>query len=241
MNGPGVSIESLAWDSEFFGFPVVRLVPGGERAIDEAVAQLRADGTRLAYLDLDLTEDTTKERALNLGARWVGTRVELVTRELDVARPDDVFLLGHHPDAEDLRALHELAIASGERSRFRIDPDITEQQFHRLYGLWIERGISGGPRDAVLIAREGGSISAMISIAMKDGVGVIGLFAVGAEYRGRGLGGRLLRGALGWSKQNGASSVRVATQADNVGALATYDASKFTIVHQTNTFHFWIR
>jgi len=240
MTAQDIAIEPLEWDSDFFGFPVARLTFHGKLTLDDAIAELRVAKTRRAYLDVDGDHTSLREKAEKLGGRFVGRRVELVTHQLDRLMPEGVEELSHNPDEADRRMVRSLALASGELSRFRIDPGITDQQFTALYDIWIENSMAEGHDQAVLVTRVAGTVGGMISISMKDGVGVIGLFAVHAAHRGRGLGSELLRGAVVWTAEHRGSAVQVTTQGENAGALAAYDSADFSIERISDTFHFWI-
>lgn len=240
MNDRKVAIDPLAWDSDFFGFPVARLGFHGELVLADAIIGLKVTNTRLAYLDVDADDTRMRLEAEKLGGRFVGRRVELITHQLDRLMPDGVEELSRNPDEADRRMVRALASASGELSRFRIDPGITDQQFTALYDIWIANSMAGRHNEAVLVNRVEGKVGGMISIAMKNDIGVIGLFAVDAAHRGRGLGRNLLQGAVAWAAQHGGSSVRVTTQGENAGALAAYEAADFDVERMSDTFHFWI-
>ena len=152
----------------------------------------------------------------------------------------DVEAIAREPSSADRAALFQLALASGKLSRFRIDPGFAPGRFEALYRAWIDNSISGRYADAVLVVRAGPRIVGMITLSAKDETGTIGLFAVDDDFRGRGLGGKLLRGALAWFAGRGCRQARVATQNANTGALAAYRATGFSIDRSANTYHFWI-
>lgn len=237
----GFSIRALDWDSTFFGLPVASL-DSGTMGLDEAVAGLRAGGFRLCYLQVDPGDLRLDAAARDCGGHLADRRVEL---EADVPAASSGTrtsweVLSRDPPIADRQALAELALASGERSRFRTDPRIPSGDFERLYRVWIDNSIDGSIADAVLVARESGQVAGMITVAARAGAGEIGLFAVDGRCRGRGLGRKLLQGALNWAADCGCVKLRVATQADNANALAAYCATGFAISRTVNVFHFWI-
>jgi dTDP-4-amino-4,6-dideoxy-D-galactose acyltransferase len=232
----------LPWDSDFFGFKVARLSEEDVRGdLDAAVALLRAQDVRLAYLDLAHGDAELRERAFAAGANFINQRT-LLGRGLGDA-PDGsaaVSPTGNLVAPEDEKRLVELAWASAEQSRFRLDPRLPPESWRRLYRTWMERSLSGEMADAVLIHRHEGRIGGMITVRRAEDAGEIGLFAVHGEARGRGIGSALLAGALGWFAGAGCREARVVTQGENSAALSAYRRAGFDQIRLTDVYHLWI-
>lgn len=237
---PMVTVTPLPWDSEFFGFPVARLLTGGASALAEAVGRLHDDGVRLAYLELDQEDSVAAREAIRLGGRLVDQRVELAANPRPAPGAADVEIIGTEVSQTDREALRQLAFASGEMSRFRTDPGIPAGRFEALYETWINNSIARRYADAVLVLRATSQIAGMITLASWNRVATIGLFAVDGRFRGRGLGRRLLEQAFAWAHDRDCVSLRVATQGDNAGALAAYRSVGFAVDRTADTYHFWI-
>ncbi len=69
----------------------------------------------------------------------------------------------------------------------------------------------------------------------------IGLLAVGAEYRGRGLGTALLQAVDEWAVGRGLSSVSVVTQLENEAACRLYERAGFRVDRIDQVCHFWLQ
>lgn len=237
-----ISAALLPWDSRFFGFPVARIeaVRAGEDGLRQILSELQSKGVRLAYWQADSEDEESRRAAERLGALLVNSRAEL-SREVRASEngpaPDSV---GPVVAEEDRARLHELALQSGEQSRFRLDPAIPEERWASLYRAWMDQSLAGARADAVLVRRLDGRIASMITVSVRASEGEIGLFGVAAEARGKGLGSALLADAVHWFSGNNCTRARVATQGENQVALAVYRRAGFRLQSLANVFHFWI-
>ena len=67
---PGAEVQLLAWDSEWLGFPVARLVVGADgsaTAVSTTVAQCRASGIKLLYLLVNPVDPMLQRQRRPLG------------------------------------------------------------------------------------------------------------------------------------------------------------------------------
>jgi ribosomal protein S18 acetylase RimI-like enzyme len=124
-------------------------------------------------------------------------------------------------------------------SRFYADGHFPEERCGALYAAWIEKRCADSI-EQVLVARDGGrAIGYMAYHENADGSGQLGLSAVAVEARGRGVGGRLVRGALIRLAARGRSPVRVVTQGRSVEALRTFEGVGFRTCCVEQWFHLW--
>ena len=79
----------------------------------------------------------------------------------------------------------------------------------------------------------------MVTVAVEGRAGRIGLIAVDAALRGRGLGGVLLRAAHQFMVRRGCDHALVTTQRDNVPACRLYEQAGYVIDTARNVYHFW--
>ena len=77
----------------------------------------------------------------------------------------------------------------------------------------------------------------LITLQAKAGIGSIGLIAVDAAFRGRGLGTALIRAALEWCAGRGCSIVEVVTQGRNLAATRLYESNGFAVSALANVWH----
>ena len=229
----------LEWDSEFFGFPVgeidLRQGCGDLAALRDEIA---SSGYRLCYV---LTHDADGDAtAAAIGATLVDRRT-LMQRSLDHRSVED------RRDSEedfasstDLARVRSLALQSAEFSRFRTDHRMPPDAWLRMYERWADNSMSGTMADAVLVARINGDVVGVLTVSSREDLGKIGLFAVDAAARGRGLGAALLARGAAWFARRGCQSVLVVTQGDNIGAQRVYERAGYVIAAVTNVDHLWL-
>ena len=235
---PPPSFEPLEWDSRHFGIPIARLSSATELLPANLEAAARA-GIRLAYWSCAPEETSLNDAAIRLGGVQVDSKC-IYERQLSFSGQVRAESGDDDPRLNDRDALVALALQSGELSRFRLDPFIPAGAWRRLYETWIIRSLNHEIANAVLIERAQDRPVAMITLACDGATGEIGLFAVDAGQRGRGVGRRLLERALAWFGNAGCERVRVSTQGANAGARRVYERSGFVLAEQTNVYHFWI-
>jgi ribosomal protein S18 acetylase RimI-like enzyme len=241
-------LTALEWDSQHFQFPVAR-IEGDAVAPDDLaglLVQARAAGVRLVYWNGPPEGGLPPELLARFDGALVDRKVTL-TRPLDGnppppgESPRGACLIRAWPRGLASDSLVRLAVAAGERSRFRVDPRFPPALFESLYVRWIQRSTNGEIADAVLAALEPHSQEplGLITVAGKAGVGHIGLLAVDGRARGCGLGSALLAAAHVFMVARGYSSASVVTQGDNEPALRLYDRAGYHIAVQSNVHHFW--
>jgi dTDP-4-amino-4,6-dideoxy-D-galactose acyltransferase len=155
--------------------------------------------------------------------------------------------------AADLPELRRIAAASHHDSRFYHDPHFDRGRCDELYATWIEKSCAD-PSGIVLVAEAAaapggaqGAAAAGAALAAgyitatlaPGGEGRIGLFAVGPEGQGRGVGGELIAAALAWFAGRGAEPVSVVTQGRNVRAQRIYQKAGFLTRAVELWFHRW--
>lgn len=232
----------LAWDTDFFGFKVARLDPGklAPDGLEPALARLAVQGVRLAYLAVPPGDAAMNETARACGGFLVNQRAEL-SHDLAALDSNTECVAIKRPIAPaDEARLIELAWASAEQSRFRLDQRLPQDAWRRLYEIWMRRSLAGELADAVLTHRSEGRIVGMITLSASGRRGEIGLFAVDGSVRGQGIGSRLLGGALNWFRSERCTNAHVVTQGENEAALAIYRHAGFRLARLLNVYHIWI-
>jgi ribosomal protein S18 acetylase RimI-like enzyme len=237
------ALVPLAWDTAQFGFPVARLaVPGDDAgAALGALEEARRRGTALVYWQTE-PGVPVPERLL---ARFTGRLVDRkVTFALDLpgggaalaAEGGRVWEYSRGPASKGLRSL---ALAAGVCSRFRTDPLFPPEKFVGLYTTWAERSARHEIADAVLVCGSGADPEGMVTLTESGGVANIGLIAVAAVARRRGLGRLLMGAAHRWMAGRGASRATVVTQQENAAACGLYQSCGYRTHEVKYCYHFW--
>ena len=129
--------------------------------------------------------------------------------------------------------LINLAYLSGSYSRFKIDPRLQNHEFEKLYTQWIS---SAFEKEQVLIAPHQ---AGMVTYAVKNEQGRIGLIAVSEKYQGKGWGKKLVKAAEYIAKQEGAKEMLIPTQQTNISACKLYQSLGYTPAQQVYVYHWW--
>ncbi len=224
------AIRPLEFDSSLFGYPVGALrVEAPQCTEQEARDLLEREGKafRLLYLFSAAPLDGWGEPA-DIKLTFAKTPLPQPVRE-DIRR---------YEGGNDDRLL-QLAFDSGVYSRFYLDPGFRNDEFRKLYRLWMERSLRGEIAEAVLVSGSDNRISGMVTVGVKGAEAEIGLIAVDASARGQGTGKQLLAAAEHYAAGRGCTRLTVATQAANTPAVGMYLRTGFTEISRLYIYHRW--
>jgi dTDP-4-amino-4,6-dideoxy-D-galactose acyltransferase len=212
-------------------------------AIERWVAR---EGIECLYFLADPGDPETAPLAEESGFRLVDLRVTL-ERRLGGSGPEsgagEAGRVPVRPAATaDLPRLRRIAAASHRDSRFYHDRHFDRRRCDALYAGWIETSCAD-PAGVVLVAAAadpaGPPAGYVTGTIGEDGEGRIGLFAVAADARGRGVGGALIAAVLDWFAARGADPVSVVTQGRNVRAQRLYQRFGMRTRSVELWFHRW--
>lgn len=237
-----MTINVCEWDSRFFGYPVAALTLEPSNAhlerIHAAIQDATRTGIRLLYLFLPIPDHTLREPLEKWGFLSVGQKVEFAQPVAPPPQPNadpDISLCQTPGDA-----LKQLALASGQHSRFRLDPGFRNREFERLYEEWLFSSLRGDNNKRVFVAGDSAAPVGLLTLEPGRDAARIGLFATHAAHRGKGFGRRLLHEARRYCAQRQIPELRVATQAANTNACGWYQAAGFQNVSTVDIFHLWL-
>lgn len=234
------AFHTLPWDSELFGFPVARLETAAleEARIRAAMEGMSSAGVRLAYAIVPWDDPASRSLLEGAGAALVDRKLRYRKGlEEDMTTPAGV---ASWPGPLCPPALESLALASGHQSRFRTDPRVPRHVFPQLYRTWIRRSVGREIADEVLVLKADREPVGLVTLAVREGVGEIGLVAVAESHRGQGLGRRLMVSAESCASARGAATLEVVTQGANTGACALYAARGFEVARDEAVYHVWM-
>lgn len=249
VNSESGILTPLEWDSQRFGFPVARI--GGTAAqpaeLAEALAVAKARGIHLVYCSSS-PEQTPPDEILAEFSGILADRKATFRRELSATEeplpPDESQSLTPrvYPRGEASPALVQLALAAGEHSRFRVDRRFPKAAFEGLYRTWIERSTQGEIAETVLVLTpdtDAADPHGMVTISVEGSIGRIGLIAVDARTRGKGVGRALMRLAHHWMLRWPCASAEVITQLSNAAACRLYQSAGYRLDTIQHVYHFW--
>lgn len=245
-------VTPLPWDSAEFGFGVGELTLHGDWTDDDRQALLdaRRSGVELVYLK------TSEVSAQSLrGLRDAVTGVSLYSderavfeRSLDSALPPTPpsanVRLRSYPVEAPSAELVSLAVGAGEHSRFSKDPRFPEAAFLRLYREWIRRSTLREVCFEVLVAEPEPATSTellgFVTVAQAENVANVGLIAVAAHARNRGVASALMSGVERVARDKNCTTVRVVTQQSNEAACRLYLSAGYNLVARSFVHHLWL-
>jgi dTDP-4-amino-4,6-dideoxy-D-galactose acyltransferase len=230
------SYRRLAWDSDFLGVAVARIAQeiDEEESVTRALAELKADGVRLAYWQ-PRDSEALRNFARASGASFVGTHVrfERSIEGLNVSSGTRFRVQSCSSASEELEAL---AVQAGTLSRFALDPAMPPGTAERLYTIWMRESFGGAMGDEVLAAHDASGVAGMVTLKHD----AIGLVAVAERCRGAGLGRLLVQAATTRAAELGKSRVSVVTQGENTAACRLYESCGYALAERSLIVHFWI-
>jgi dTDP-4-amino-4,6-dideoxy-D-galactose acyltransferase len=247
------ALVRLDWECDQFGFPVAQLgIPElNDLALAAMLRLAREQGVHLLVWPARAGREVPT-RLLNEFTGALVDRKATFTRSLQPTlageeSPASIQFSVEPYGARSASAdLHRLAISAGVHSRFKVDRHFPNEHFEGMYRRWIERSVSGELADAVLVAsgvedQMAGDkrVAGMITLSESQGVGSIGLIAVAAAFRGRGIAAALMHAAHQWMRARGASEAKIVTQSANLPACRLYERSGYRRSRLQHYFHFW--
>jgi ribosomal protein S18 acetylase RimI-like enzyme len=136
--------------------------------------------------------------------------------------------------------LIELAIESGRYSRFKVDEKIGINKFRELYRTWIVNSVNKKIAKEVLVYRINETIAGFVTLGEKHSRAEIGIIAVEAINRGKGIGRSLMRSAESWfAAHSHFDVIQVVTQGANLAACKLYEHCGYRVGRLEYVYHFW--
>jgi dTDP-4-amino-4,6-dideoxy-D-galactose acyltransferase len=225
-------IETLNWDSGFFGYPVGRIIINDNTdSLLPYESEIR--NFKLIYLFSD------NQLSLNDGrVHEVDIKTTLVKgiAKADTYPVNDSIVEYTGGQDEDLKAL---ALESGVFSRFKMDPGFKDDEYTKLYLKWITDSINKKIADKLFIYSSDGFIEGFVSMKLKETNAEIGLIAVHEKSRGKGVGMALLQAVFHATQQLGLPCTKIVTQLANAPAMKLYLKAGFEIESKKFIYHLW--
>lgn len=223
----------LAWDTDFFGFRVARVV--GDSLTPETVREIdgwsEAHGIRCLYFLARADDPATTQLAEDHGFHLIDVRMTF--RHAGESAPAAGVRLVR---PEDVSALEAISRECYHDSRFYYDRNFPRSLCTALYETWIRRSCEG-QADAVLVAELDAAPVGYVTCHLERSS--IGLVGVSNRTRGGGTGRALVNSALAWFHAHSVREVFVATQGRNHVAQRFYQRCGFLTHAVQLWYHKW--
>ncbi|MGF1843491.1 GNAT family N-acetyltransferase [Vibrio clamense] len=131
----------------------------------------------------------------------------------------------------DLPQLLSMADNIYHHSRF-IEPWFSQEERNQFYLEWLRKAVLGQFDDACLLIKDTkGNIMGYVTVKIQLDSCTIGLIGVSKDFRGTGVGSKLLTIVEDYASQHNASSINVATQTSNIPAMNLYIRNGYSVTH----------
>lgn len=229
-------IKKLEWDSNFFGYKIGELHFNEKEFSKSKIEDL--DEFDLVYV---FSKKKLISRCLSRAYTKVVFEFDLETFKSGYNKPRDITdIITEKVSNKERQKLFNLAYKSGKYSRFNLDKNFSNKEFRELYKKWIENSIKGRVANHILVFKNNSNvIVGFVTLSSENNKSNIGLIAVDDEFRGKGVGSKLIFASKFFSKNNNSKKLLVATQLDNKAACNFYLKNGFETKEKVNVYHLW--
>ena len=232
------SIKYLEWDSDFFGLSTAKAVIKKAEDFSDVIEDAQQKKIKLVYLFCENPLPATALLQLD---------IQLVDEKLTYTHSltNDMPNVDPHIRLIDQSApilnLEELALRSGQYSRFKIDERLPNRFFEKLYKKWLHNSLSGelGTKVAVLQTTQD-QYDGFITLGKIENSLNIGLLSVAENQTGKGVGTKLIQFVLNEASLQRLQQCTVVTQASNQPASRLYEKSGFNLSNREFIYHLWL-
>jgi dTDP-4-amino-4,6-dideoxy-D-galactose acyltransferase len=232
----------LEWDSQFFGYKIGAIHTQNLKLdeLDKIIRELKEQDYRLAYCFANPDDEISNSSLKSVSRLLVDQKVTFSIGIDEVNNFTRCTYIKPFNLKFATEKLKSLALQSGIYSRYRIDPNFTNNEFEKLYIEWIEKSVKKVIAKEVLVYYENEDEKGLITLGLKNNIGSIGLLVVDEKERGKSIGKKLVQEALLYFKENKIDIVEVVTQLDNKSACGFYKSMGFETKSIVNIYHLWI-
>jgi len=223
-------IEKLEWDSNLFGYNVGRLN-------DKYSSSLDFSGFKLIYVYSDKLITELEGKLVDKKATFI---YQINESEINSEKSSNILIQPFEDLIHDYNELLALTYESGVYSRFYIDKNFQNNEFEKLYKIWIDNSLKKINALDVFVAVEENTILGFITLVRKTSeISAIGLIAVSSKARGKKIGTNLIQYIKKIAKENNFKQIQVVTQLDNVPAVRLYESNGFKLKEVKYIYHIW--
>ena len=147
--------------------------------------------------------------------------------------------IGSRKNKQISKELIQLALASGEYSRYKLDERFNRECFETLYKDWIRNSVYEDFATDVLVASLNDKDVGLLTYKVAGTTATIGILAVESTYRGLHIGKHLMQ-YYHEALPPDISSLKVVTQGANHIARRFYESCGYSIEDTSYTYHLWI-
>jgi dTDP-4-amino-4,6-dideoxy-D-galactose acyltransferase len=235
-------IETLEWDTAFFGVQIGRisLGSGTREQLSEAVDWADRNEFDCLYWLIDAGDANSPRAAEDCGFHLVDIQITFETA-LCRGRISNEPLLScvRLFEPGDLPGLLALGRESHRASRFFFDGSFGDDQCAAMYEEWIKRGLRRESNIVLVAEHENQFAGYCVCQVSGDRVGNIELIAVSPEFHRCHIGTALISAALHHFEHSGMQFATVVTQGRNIASQRLYQKCGFVTKAMKLWYHRW--
>lgn len=228
--------EYLEWDSNFFNLKIAKLEGSGLSR--DLLVELEDSYTDKIDLIYYYSEEPLPENFFSnfYEVILVDTKVPIIREVVQKGKNPKI---SSYTNKKANKELLKLAKLAGQHTRFKIDPNISEEKYNKLFELWIEKSVTGELATTVLVYEIDNIIVGFGTVLIEGEIGRAPLLAVNRNYEGRGISFALMDAMESYMFENGCKFAVSSTQATNKKALKIYERYGIKFEKKIFVYHFW--
>jgi RimJ/RimL family protein N-acetyltransferase len=254
-------MNKLYWDSDHFGFDIVRLnhilaAPIAENPaeilealLDAALAECAKNNTTAIHTRIPLDEIRLIQLLERFGFRMMDVQVTYCfdLQKQDIVDFKDKCVIRGYQNS-DKETFVDLARTAYTLDRFHADPHLSKERSDELHAQWIKNSCEGQIADYVVVAEvDGQPVGYTTCVFHGDHgdllnlrIGGMILSAVAPQARGRGCYTSMINGGLKWFKDK-ADVVYLGTQVNNYPVQQAWAKLGFRLAQASVSLHLWLK
>jgi dTDP-4-amino-4,6-dideoxy-D-galactose acyltransferase len=223
-------IEKVSWDSDFFGYTVGKV---NFTSDEDFTTFLKIDKNafRLIYIfsqnELELVDEDTKKVDTKL------TYTKII--ENKTINAPNISIKEVTIKEENFEPILQLAYLSGKYSRFKLDENFKNEEFKKLYKVWI----TNSKQKKIIVKCKNESILGFVLYSIDKDKAIIELISVSENAQGQGIASELIREIEKIGQENKCNTLEVVTQGINLPATNLYKKNNFNISNSILIYHYW--
>lgn len=231
----------LQWDTDFFGYPVANITADdlNIHELENTISNLKSKGYKLTYARIDPNLKMINEAVVKCGGILYDEKTTY-GKQISVSSCESFNNIESYHESIPTSELYAIAEQTGEYSRYKIDNHFTNEQFSKLYHIWIENSVARKNAEEVFVYKLDSLIVGLITLTRHDLDGVISLIGVDSSCRGNKIGKKLILQTEKYFASQHIHYLTVVTQKANTPACLFYENCGFEVIKVENVYHFWL-
>ncbi len=239
-----MTLEYLPWDSEFFikKIGIISYTKSEEEHLVKLIEVAAINDYQLLYIFSPENLYIGQDILVNYSGKLIDRKIVYSQKisDLNIKQYSHSPLITEYLSSEVSKELESLAYLSGIHSRFHTDNGFTDNDFHRLYKIWIEKSLTKKMANKVFVVKEKDVVVGMSTLKYSENKGEIGLIAINGSVQGKGYGRLLIETCIIDLISKNIFEIEVSTQIKNEIACQFYQKCGFKEKITTNIYHFWL-